>query len=47
VSSEYNAVRYRDQSIEAIDGDVLEGRGLDTAMRGVQTLVYLDHGPSQ
>ena len=43
VSSEYDAVRYRDQGIEAIAGDVLEGRGLDTAMRGVRTLVYLDH----
>lgn len=43
VSSEYDAVRYRDQGIEAVAGDVLEGRGLDTAMRGVRTLVYLDH----
>jgi len=43
VSSEYDAVRYRDQGVEAVAGDVLEGRGLDTAMRGVRTLVYLDH----
>lgn len=43
VSSEYDAVRYRDQGIEAVTGDVLDGRGLDTAMRGVRTLVYLDH----
>lgn len=43
VSSEYDAVRYRDQGIEAVTGDVLEGRGLDSAMRGVRTLVYLDH----
>jgi len=43
VSSEFDAVRYRDQGIEAVVGDVLEGRGLDTAMRGVRTLVYLDH----
>ena len=43
VSSEYDAVRFRDQGVEAVAGDVLEGRGLDAAMRGVRTLVYLDH----
>jgi uncharacterized protein YbjT (DUF2867 family) len=43
VSSEYDAVRLRDQGIEAIAGDVLTGPGLHGAMRGVETLVYVDH----
>ena len=43
VDSEYDAVRLRDQGFEAVAGNLLEGRGLDAAMRGVKTLVYVDH----
>jgi len=43
VDSEYDAVRLRDLGIESVAGDLLEGRGIDTAMRGVRTLVYVDH----
>jgi uncharacterized protein YbjT (DUF2867 family) len=43
VDSEYDAVLLREQGIEAVAGALLEGRGLDTAMRGVRTLVYVDH----
>lgn len=40
---EFDAVRLREQGFEAVTGDAIEGRGLDEAMRGVETLVYLVH----
>ncbi len=40
---EFDAVRLREQGVEAVTGDVTEGRGLDEAMRGIDTLVYLIH----
>ena len=43
VRREFDAVRLRDQGVEAVAGDLIEGRGLDAAMRGVETLVYLVH----
>ena len=41
VRREFDALRLRDQGVEAIAGDLVSGRGLDEAMRGVKTLVYL------
>lgn len=41
VRREFDALRLRDRGIEAVTGDAVTGRGLDTAMRGVRTLVYL------
>ncbi len=43
VRREYDAVRLRDQGVEAVTGDLATGRGLEAAMRGVRTLVYLVH----
>lgn len=43
VRREFDAVRVREQGVEAITGDLIERRGLDLAMRGVTTLVYLVH----
>lgn len=41
VGSEFDAVRLRDQGFEAVTADLVEGRGLDSAVRGVETVVYL------
>ncbi|MDA1009863.1 MAG: NAD(P)H-binding protein [Chloroflexi bacterium] len=41
VRREFDALRLRDHGIEAIVGDLVTGRGVDEAMRGVSTLVYL------
>ncbi len=43
VRREFDAVRLRELGFEAVTGDLSDGRGLDAAMRGVQTLVYLVH----
>ena len=43
VRTELDAVRLRDRGVEAAVGDLVAGRGLDAAMRGVHTLVYLVH----
>jgi uncharacterized protein YbjT (DUF2867 family) len=43
VRREFDGVRLREQGVEAVAGDVVEGRGLDEAMRGIDTLVYLVH----
>jgi uncharacterized protein YbjT (DUF2867 family) len=43
VRREFDAVRLRDLGIEAVTADLVEGRGLDGAVRGVETLVYLVH----
>jgi uncharacterized protein YbjT (DUF2867 family) len=43
VRREFDAVRLRDQGVEAVTGDLVAGRGIDEAMRGVKTLVYLVH----
>ena len=43
VRREFDAVRLRAQGVEAVTGDLVAGRGLDAAMRGVKTLVYLVH----
>lgn len=43
VRREFDAVRLRDQGFEAVTADLSSGRGLDAAMRGVHTLVYLVH----
>ena len=43
VRREFDAVRLRDAGSEAAVADVTAGRGLDAAMRGVHTLVYLVH----
>ena len=43
VRTELDAVRLRDRGIEAAVGDLVDGRGVDGAMRGVRTLVYLVH----
>ena len=40
VGSEFDAVRLRDLGHEAAAADLVEGRGLDPAMRGVKTVVY-------
>ena len=41
VRREFGAVRLRDLGHEVVTADVLDGRGLDAAVRGVTTLVYL------
>ena len=41
VRREFDAVRLRDQGVETFTGDLIDGRGIDPAMRGVDTLVYL------
>jgi len=43
VRREFDAVRLRDLGVEAVTGDLVAGTGLDTAMRGAETLVYLVH----
>lgn len=43
VRREFDAVRLRDQGVEAVTGDLATGRGLEAAMRGVRMLVYLVH----
>ncbi len=43
VRREFDAVRLRAHGVEAVTGDVVDGRGLDAAMRGVTTLIYLVH----
>ncbi|MBM4415991.1 MAG: NAD-dependent epimerase/dehydratase family protein [Chloroflexi bacterium] len=43
VRREFEAVRLRDQGVEAVAADLLTRRGVDTAMRGTRTLVYLVH----
>ncbi len=43
VRREFDAVRLRDLGFEAVTADLVEGRGLDGAVRGVHTLVYLVH----
>lgn len=43
VRREFDAVRLRDQGVEAVTGDLATGRGLEAALRGVRTLVYLVH----
>lgn len=43
VRKEFDAVRLRDRGVEATVGDLVDGRGVDAAMRGVTTLVYLVH----
>lgn len=47
VRREFDAVRLRERGIEATTGDLSSGRGLDRAMRGVHTLVYLAHTPDR
>jgi uncharacterized protein YbjT (DUF2867 family) len=41
VRREFDAVRLREQGVEAVTGDVIARRGLDRAMHGATTLVYL------
>ena len=41
VRREFDALRLRDLGVEAVVGDLVTGRGVDEAMRGVTTLVYL------
>ena len=43
VRSEFDAVRLRDRGVDATVADLVDARGLDSAMRGVHTLVYLVH----
>lgn len=43
VRKEFDAVRLRDRGVEAIVGDLVDGRGVDAALRGVTTLIYLVH----
>ncbi len=43
VRREFDAVRLREQGVEAVTGDLIGRHGLDLAMRGVATLVYLVH----
>ena len=45
VRREFDAVRLRDQGVEVATGDLVAGTGLDAAMRGAETLVYLVHTP--
>lgn len=40
VRAEFDALRLRDQGVEAVVGDLVTGRGVDEAMRGVTALVY-------
>ncbi|HJM74961.1 MAG TPA: NAD(P)H-binding protein [Dehalococcoidia bacterium] len=43
VRRDFDAVRLRDRGIDTVTGDLVTGAGLDPAMRGVKTLVYLAH----
>ena len=43
VRSEFDAVRLRDQGFEAVTADLVTRRGLNGAVRGIETLVYLVH----
>ena len=43
VRREFDAVRLRDQGFEVATADLVSRRGLDSAMRGSETLVYLAH----
>ncbi len=43
VRTEFDAVRLRDQGFEAVTADLVTRRGLDGAVRGAETLVYLVH----
>ena len=43
VRSEFDAVRLRDRGVDAAVADLVDARGLDGAMRGARTLVYLVH----
>ena len=43
VRRDFDAVRLRDRGIDAVTGDLVTGAGLDPAMRGVKTFVYLAH----
>lgn len=47
VRREFDAVRLRERGVEARTADLSSGRGLDAAMRGVRTLVYLAHTPDR
>jgi len=40
VRAEFDALRLRDLGVEAVVGDLVTGRGVDEAMRGVTSLVY-------
>ena len=43
VRREFDAVRLRQAGIETVVTDLRAGRGVDTALRGVRTLIYLAH----
>ena len=43
VRRDFDALRLRDRGVDAVTGDLVSGAGLDAAMRGVKTLVYLAH----
>ncbi len=43
VRKEFDAVRLRDRGVEVAVGELVLGRGIDAAVRGVSTLVYLVH----
>jgi uncharacterized protein YbjT (DUF2867 family) len=43
VRSEFDALRLRERGGEAVTADLVSRRGLDGAMRGIETLVYLVH----
>jgi uncharacterized protein YbjT (DUF2867 family) len=43
VRSEFDALRLRDHGVETVTADLLSRRGLDGAVRGMETLVYLVH----
>lgn len=43
VRREFDAVRLREQGFDAVTADLAAGQGVDPAMRGVKTLVYLVH----
>jgi uncharacterized protein YbjT (DUF2867 family) len=47
VRREFDAVRLRNRGVETVTGNLVAGTGLDEAMRGVETLVYLAHTPDQ
>lgn len=43
VRTEFDAVRLRERGVEVVTADLVSRRGLDSTMRGVETLVYLVH----
>lgn len=43
VRREFDAVRLREDGYDTVTADLLAGRGIDRATRGVRTLVYLVH----